>query len=88
MFDYVVNPLHERFPPSGSFTKVLTSPEPLLICALEADDNEKVDDGGREDPEAGVRQRRMNKSMLLHFNQLLPSLMAAEHPEGRRRHES
>lgn len=41
-----------------------------------------------EDGEIEGRQRRMNKAMLLHFNQLLPSHMAAEHPEGRRRHES
>lgn len=42
----------------------------------------------QEDRERGGRQRHMNKAMLLHFNQLLPSHMAAEHPEGRRRHES
>lgn len=42
----------------------------------------------KEDRKIEGRQRRMNKAMLLHFNQLLPSHMAAEHPEGRRRHES
>lgn len=42
----------------------------------------------QEDREIEERQRRMNKAMLLHFNQLLPSHMAAEHPEGRCRHES
>lgn len=42
----------------------------------------------QEDREIERRQRRTNKAMLLHFNQLLPSHMAAEHPEGRCRHES
>lgn len=42
----------------------------------------------QEDREIEGRQRRMNKAMLLHFNQPLPSHMAAEHPEGRRRHAS
>lgn len=42
VFDDVVNPLVERFLPSGSLTKVPTSPEPLLICTSEEDDdNEK-----------------------------------------------
>lgn len=42
----------------------------------------------QEDGEIEGIQRRMNKAMLLHFNQLLPSHMAAEHPEGRCHHES
>lgn len=105
MFDDVVNPLLERFLPSGSFTKSSKpAPEPQLICTVMEDDNENKE-GGRDRtwrPKAGVspppprprrteiegRQRCTNKAMLLHFNQLLPSHMAAEHPEGRRRHES
>lgn len=42
----------------------------------------------KEDRKIEGRQRRMNKATLLHFNQLLLSHMAAEHPEGRCRHES
>lgn len=50
VFDDVVNLLLERFLPSGSRTKVPTSPEPLLICVAKEDDNEKVG-GGREEVE-------------------------------------
>lgn len=99
VFDDVVNLLLERFLPSGSLEKVPTGPERLLIHTSEEDDNEKVDVGGEEEKERRKRldledrkieerQRHANKAMLLHFNQLPPSHMAAEHPEGRRRHES
>lgn len=51
MFDDVVNPLLERFLPSGSFQKF--HPEPLLTCASEDDDNEKVKGGGDEEDQIG-----------------------------------
>ena len=62
VFDDVVNPLLERFLPSGSLTKVPTSPEPQLICALEVGDNER---GRRRERGGGPgRTWRLESAML------------------------
>lgn len=107
MFDDVVNPLLERFLPSGSEQK--SQPTLLIVRFCRRATKKRVvgrDRGGGERRWTGPggwsrpllpfqenrkiegRQGHANKAMLLHFNQLLPSHMAAKHPEGRRRHES
>lgn len=52
VFDDVVNPLLERFLPSGSLTKSSEpAPEPWLICAAMEDDNERKVKGREEEEE-------------------------------------